>query len=124
MSNYVARSGSKCPLDAAVAIAGGLDMRFEEFFYRAQRLWQPMLATTLRDKFVVGKWGERVHKRLTKQQLKRLMRATHVTEIDETAVVVYNGFRDLQVSTCRAVSRRLTSCDRASNSVCSTITRK
>lgn len=95
LSNYVARSGENCALDSAVAISGGLDMRFEADFYRAQRLWQPMLAQTLRDDFVVGKWGERVHARLTKDQMKNLMRAAHVSEIDETAVVAYNGFRDL-----------------------------
>lgn len=55
LSNYVARAGDNCPLDAAVAISGGLDMRFEHYFYRAQRLWQPMLAKTLRDEFLVEK---------------------------------------------------------------------
>jgi predicted alpha/beta-fold hydrolase len=95
LSNMVTRTGPTCALDAAVAISGGLDMRYEIDFPRAQRLWQPLLTSTLRDTFVVGKWGERVRHRLTKDQMKALMRATHVSEIDETAVVVYNGFRDL-----------------------------
>ena len=73
-------------------------MRFETDFYRAQRLWQPILASELRGAFVVGKWGERVRKRLTKEEMKSLMRATHVTEIDRTAVVAYNGFDDVNVS--------------------------
>jgi predicted alpha/beta-fold hydrolase len=97
MGNYVARAGADCALDAAVAISGGLDMRYETYFYRAQRLWQPILAVELRDTFVMGKWGERVRHRLSKPQLKSLMRATHISEIDETAVVAYNGFDDLNV---------------------------
>ena len=28
--------------------------------------------------------------------MKALMRATHITDIDRTAVVVYNGFRDVE----------------------------
>ena len=95
LSNYAARAGPECALDAAVAVSGGLDMRFEIDFYRAQRLWQPVLCATLRDDFIVGKWGERVRARLTKDEMKQMMRATHVSEIDKTAVVAYNGYRDL-----------------------------
>jgi len=79
LSNYVARIGTKCPLDAAMAISGGLDTRFESDFYRAQRLWQPMLAKTLRDTFLVNKWGERMRARLSLNDMKRSMRAAHVT---------------------------------------------
>jgi len=101
MANWMGREGSNVPLNAAVAISGGLDMRYEEDFKRAQRLWQPILTSELRNTFVVGKWGERVRHRLTKKQLKQLMRATHITEIDRTAVVAYNGFEGLMVC-CRA----------------------
>lgn len=79
LSNYVARSGKDCALDAAMAISGGLDMRHQNFYERAQRLWQPMLAKELRDVFVVGKFGERYRERLTKEQMLELMRATHIT---------------------------------------------
>jgi len=79
LSNYVARIGDACALDAAVAISGGLDMRFEHKFFRAQRLWQPMLAKELRDTFLVNKWGERVRARLSLDDMKRSMRAVHVT---------------------------------------------
>lgn len=79
LSNYVARSGPDCALDAAMALSGGLDMRYQAFFERAKRLWQPMLAKTLRDVFVVGKFGERYRERLTKQQMVELMRATHIS---------------------------------------------
>jgi predicted alpha/beta-fold hydrolase len=95
LGNLVARTGSESALDAAIAISGGLDMRQQIGFSRAQRLWQPMLTADLRDKFVLGKWGERVRYRLTKSQMIELMRATHITEIDKTAVVAYNGFRDI-----------------------------
>ena len=42
------------------------------------------------------KQGERVRARLSKSQMKALMRGTHITDIDRTAVVVYNGFRDVE----------------------------
>lgn len=95
LANMVARTGADCALDAAVSVSGGLDMREELQAYRAMRLWQPLLTEELRQNFVIGKWGERVRQRLTKQQMKDLMRATHVTDIDKTAVVAYNGFRDV-----------------------------
>jgi predicted alpha/beta-fold hydrolase len=95
LGNMVARSGPECALDAAVAISGGLDMRNQIDFHRAQRLWQPILTSELRDTFVLGKWGERVRHRLSKDEMKAMMRATHITEIDKTAVVAYNGFRDV-----------------------------
>jgi predicted alpha/beta-fold hydrolase len=95
LSNMVARTGSECALDAAVAMSGGLDIRKEIDYHRAQRLWHPLLAPMLRDTFVVGKWGERVRQRLTKEQMKALMRATRGIDIDQTAMVAYNGFRDL-----------------------------
>jgi predicted alpha/beta-fold hydrolase len=79
LSNYVARYGPACALDGAMSISGGLDMRYQEHFYRAQRLWQPMLADTLRSDFLLGKWGHRVKERLTHYQFLRMMRASHVT---------------------------------------------
>ena len=42
------------------------------------------------------KQGERVRARLSKSQMKALMRGTHITDIDRTAVVAYNGFRDVE----------------------------
>jgi predicted alpha/beta-fold hydrolase len=95
IGNMIARTGIECALDVGVAISGGLDMRQQIDFNRAQRLWQPILTSELRDTFVLGKWGERVHHRLSKQQMRHLMRATHITDLDETAVVAYNGFRDI-----------------------------
>lgn len=79
VANYAARSGKDCYLDAAIAISGGLDMRPQEFFYRARRLWQPFLAQTLREQFVIGKYGERYRERLSKSQMLQFMRATDVT---------------------------------------------
>lgn len=114
MSNYVARTGSECALDTAVAISGGLDMRVEAQPNRAHRLWQPIVAVELRDTFVVGKWGERVRSRLSKTQMKALMRATNIAGIDKTAVVVYNGFRDLMVRLWRM--RRMPLQDKSNSS--------
>jgi predicted alpha/beta-fold hydrolase len=79
MNNYVASYGSDCVLDGAIAVSGGLDMRFQEHFYRAQRLWQPILAEELRSHFLLGKFGIRVHERLSRNEMLRVMRATHVT---------------------------------------------
>lgn len=95
ISNYVARSGKDCALDAAMAISGGLDMRYQINNERAKRLWQPMLAKELRTVFVVGKFGERYRQRLTKEQMLELMRAAHISDIDEHAVVTYNSYDDL-----------------------------
>ena len=93
LSNMVVQAGRDCALDAAVAISGGLDMRQQEHFRRAQRLWQPILCKELRQTFLLGKWGERVRARLSHDTLLRMMRATHITGIDASAVVEYNGFR-------------------------------
>ena len=79
ISNYVASYGRECALDAAVAVSGGLDMRYQEHAYRAQRLWQPMLAGTLRDQFLLGKFGHRVKQKLTPFEFVKLLRATHIT---------------------------------------------
>jgi hypothetical protein len=78
MSNYVASYGKSCPLDGAVALSGGLDMRYQKDFYRAQRLWQPMVAEKLRNDYLL-KWGRRVKERLTYDNFLRFMRASHVT---------------------------------------------
>jgi predicted alpha/beta-fold hydrolase len=95
LSNYVASYGEECALDGAVSISGGLDMRYQEHFFRAQRLWQPMLTETLRDDFLLGKWGHRVKEKLTHDEFLRMLRASHVTEVDRYAVVPLNGFDDL-----------------------------
>lgn len=79
LSNYVASYGKECALDGAISLSGGLDMRFQENFERAKRLWQPMLAETLRSDFLLGKWGKRVQARLSKDEMLRMMRATHIT---------------------------------------------
>jgi len=79
MNNYVASYGRDCVLDAAIGVSGGLDMRVQEHFSRAQRLWQPILAEELRSAFLLGKFGKRVQERLSKSQMQELLRATHVT---------------------------------------------
>ncbi|KAL7576522.1 hypothetical protein ACA910_018020 [Epithemia clementina (nom. ined.)] len=96
LSNLVGRAGKECALDAAIAFSGGLDMRFQTNFFRAQRLFQPIVTVALRGTFVLGKWGERVRARLSRAQMKELMHGTHVTDIDRHCVVPYNGFRDVE----------------------------
>ncbi len=96
ISNYVARSGKKCHLDSAMAISGGLDMREMLNFSRGARLWQPMLAQTLRDEFIVDKFDNRFRMRLSADDHLKLMRSTSVSEIDTYAIVKYNGYDDLE----------------------------
>ena len=79
LSNYVARAGKDCPLHGAITVSGGLDMRPQQFFHRARRLWQPFLTITLREQFVVGKMGERYRTRIPRKEMLKLMRATDVT---------------------------------------------
>jgi len=95
LSNYVARSGTDCHLDAAVAVSGGLDMREQLNFQRGKRLWQPMLAQGLRDDFIVSKFDVRFRQRLTIEQHLQLMRASSVQAVDIHAIVTYNGFNNL-----------------------------
>jgi len=38
-----------------------------------------MLAETLRDEFLLGKWGYRVKEKLSHDEFLRMMRASHVT---------------------------------------------
>lgn len=79
LNNYVASYGDACVLDGAIGLSGGLDMRFQERFFRAQRLWQPILAETLRSDFLLGKFGKRAYERLSEEEWQRMMRATHIT---------------------------------------------
>lgn len=79
LNNYVSSYGAEVPLDGAIALSGGLDMRYQEDFVRAQRLWQPMLTETARDDFFLGKWGNRVKARLSESNFLQLMRSKHIT---------------------------------------------
>ena len=95
LSNYIARSGSKCQLDSGIAVSGGLDMRENLNFQRSMRLWQPMLAQSLKEDFIMKKFDGRFRLRLTKEEHLSLMRASSVSEIDVHAIVTYNGFDSL-----------------------------
>lgn len=96
ISNYVARSGVNCHLDAAMAVSGGLDMREMLNFKRGKRLWQPMLAQNLRDDFIVTKFDHLFRHRLSPEEHLKLMRSTSVSEIDTYAIVSYNSFDNLE----------------------------
>jgi predicted alpha/beta-fold hydrolase len=99
LSNYVARSSSDCHLDSAVAISAGLDLRENLNFFRSMRLWQPILAQTLKQDFIIKKFDGRFRQRLVNfmdfEKHLFLMRATSVSSVDIHAIVTYNGFRDL-----------------------------
>eukprot|EP00980_Cylindrotheca_fusiformis_P021650 scaffold8505_cov130-Cylindrotheca_fusiformis.AAC.16 len=92
LSNYLASYGSEVPLDGALAISGGLDMRYQQDFFRAQRLWQPMLTESTRGDFFLGKWGNRIKARLSESNFLKLMRSKHITELDTVGIAPYSGF--------------------------------
>jgi predicted alpha/beta-fold hydrolase len=95
LSNYVARSGDHCALDAAMAVSGGLDMRQQLNFRRSMRLWQPMLTFNLREDILIGKYARHYKSRLTEGQFLRLLRVTSISALDVEAIVTYNSFSDL-----------------------------
>jgi predicted alpha/beta-fold hydrolase len=95
LSNYLARYGEDVHLDSGMAVSGGLDLREMYNSYRSQRLWQPMLAQTLLEDFVLEKFEGRFRQRLTNEQHLALMRSKSVSEVDVRGIVSYNGFRDV-----------------------------
>ncbi|KAL7533893.1 hypothetical protein ACHAXR_005510 [Thalassiosira sp. AJA248-18] len=95
ISNYVARSGTHCALDAAMAVSGGLDMRQQLNFKRSMRLWQPMLTFGLREDILIGKYARYYKKRLTEKQFLSLLRVTSISALDVEAIVSYNSFDSL-----------------------------
>lgn len=79
LSNYVARSGESCALDAATAVSGGLDMRQQLNFRRSMRLWQPLLTFGLREDILLGKYARHYKHRLTEEQFLNLLRVTSIS---------------------------------------------
>ncbi|KAL9181809.1 hypothetical protein ACHAXT_012152 [Thalassiosira profunda] len=95
LSNYVARSGEHCALDAAMAVSGGLDMRQQLNFRRSMRLWQPMLTMNLREDILIGKYARHYKHRLTEEQFLNMLRVTSISALDVEAIVTYNSFESL-----------------------------
>lgn len=91
LANYVAQSGTKCFLDAAVVVSGGLDMREQANFWRSIRLWQPMLAQEARN-IMFKKFRHLYKKRLTSEQYTSLLRAKDIQSIDIHGIAAYNRF--------------------------------
>ena len=79
LANYVARAGKDCPLDAAIPVSGGLDMRPQQYNYRSRRLVQRFVALSIREQFVLGKFGDRYGGRLTREEMRGLFRADDIT---------------------------------------------
>ena len=78
VANYAARYGQQCALDAAVSVSGGLNMREQLTFYRSMRLWQPMLAQSLREVVLTG-FRQRYEKRLSDYDFREFQTASHVS---------------------------------------------
>lgn len=94
LATYVASTGKNCPLDAAVGLSGALDTRKQVDFHRSKRLWQPMLAKTLRDTFL-EKFSDRLAKRLSPEEVKYLSKVDSLVTLDEALMVPYNHYQDL-----------------------------
>lgn len=78
LNSYVATSGTSCALDAAFSISGALDCRYELNDTRSKRLWQPILADSMKSQSLLGKHGKKVRARLTDYEMRQLMRASSV----------------------------------------------
>ena len=78
LNSYVAAAGKSCALDAAFSISGALDCRYELSDTRSKILWQPLLADSLKSKFLLGKHGKKVRKRLRDFEMVQLIRASSV----------------------------------------------
>ena len=59
------------------------------------RLWQPMLTFGLREDILLGKFARHIKRRLSEEQFLALLRTTHISALDDQAIVTYNGFEDL-----------------------------
>lgn len=94
LANYAARSGTNCPLDAAVSISGALDTRRQPEFHRSEKLWQPFLSKVLRET-ITTKFRGQLEKKMTAEQIKKVERAGSIVALDQEMFVVYNGFRNL-----------------------------
>ncbi|GMH97004.1 hypothetical protein TrST_g3465 [Triparma strigata] len=94
LSNYAASSGKDCALDAAVAIGGGIDMRFNVWYGRSLWLWQPFLARTLLDQFYY-RYLPHFKDTLTSEQKKATEEAVSVTDVDTHMVAPYNGYPEV-----------------------------
>jgi len=97
LSNYVARIGDECAMDAAIGIGGGIDMKWNFINHRSRWLWQPLLARTLLDslimRFVPNHLQNAIESKIiTKAQLDATLAASDVTTIDEHMITPYNGF--------------------------------
>jgi predicted alpha/beta-fold hydrolase len=95
LNNYVASAGPDCALDVAFSISGALECRNEQYYRRAMRTWEPMIAENIRSTQHLRKWGQRLRARLGRDAFRSLMRATNIVELDKYTAVAYNRFRDL-----------------------------
>lgn len=94
LANYVAASGSNCDLDVAIAFSGALDTTQQVGFRRSAHLWQPFIAKAMRDT-LLSRYSGKIGQKLGQQQLKEVMMARSLVELDESLFVPYFGFESL-----------------------------
>ena len=92
LGNYVARSGKRCQLDAAVSISGALNAREQLGHTRSRWLFQPVLAGKMK-RTLNQKFGTRIQSRLGPDGYFKFMKSSDVVSLDET-IAKYHGYND------------------------------
>ncbi|KAL7541916.1 hypothetical protein ACHAXR_011674 [Thalassiosira sp. AJA248-18] len=93
LANYVA-SDSKCDLEVAIAISGSLDTTQQPYFQRSASLWQPFVAKAMRDA-LFSKYSRQIRHKLDQEQLKEVMKAKSMVDLDRALFVPYHDFESL-----------------------------
>uniref|UniRef100_A0A7S2LSQ2 AB hydrolase-1 domain-containing protein n=1 Tax=Leptocylindrus danicus TaxID=163516 RepID=A0A7S2LSQ2_9STRA len=91
LANYVAKSGEICHLDVAVAISGALDTREQLSYERSKRIWQPLLARTMKN-MLRKKFERKLLERLGRQRFISFIRSSNMASLDEHGMSPYHGF--------------------------------
>mmetsp|Transcript_31647 Transcript_31647/g.38752 ORF Transcript_31647/g.38752 Transcript_31647/m.38752 type:complete len:664 (-) Transcript_31647:222-2213(-) len=82
VANYVARSGKKCQLDAAIVFSAGVYSHIQLSYQRSTSLWQPFLVKSMRD-IILGFGVDKLRAKLTASQVWSLSRAANWYEMDK-----------------------------------------
>ena len=94
LANYVAKSGPKCDLDAAVGFSGALDTRQQVNFPRSRSLWQTFIAKMMKDT-LLRKFSRQIRNKFNNDQMRAMMEARDLIELDQHFFAAYNGFDSL-----------------------------
>ena len=93
LANYVAKSGDKCYLDAAISISGALNAKEQISYTRSRWLFQPVLAGAMK-RTLSSKFGKKIHSRLGTDDYLNFMKASDIVSLDEI-IARYHGYNDI-----------------------------